>query len=480
MLVSSKMLVSSTNHDQFQDNVGKRIALSDQGLSVSSMSKQKRSHDALSELGPTTKSRKVSTNESANVVTPCAPTTSASPLFLSTTPTTPTPTPPLGSTSSFPGISSLGLSSTPLNGSSPVITSLTSPLSCQPLASITETSTTATATPTATTATNIIDNNQGRTPPVLSSLSTLPTSDWLMAQDSLGTRWSGTDFLNSTASLKAVKAVRSRSNKSTGSTAPSGSPPGSDLPKLHHDPTSIPYTEVPRKPEMELLRGGLLSLVSSRAAASITSEKFQRAFLKALQAISDAERAGLEALASQHNTSIPNSSPDDANFLQLLASTATKAPSNSSNDTAKATKKGRKKKAKSSGRNSSSNSKKGTAGKAKARATDEKTATTTKSKSKETPQPKVKKRLGRKATSKKTRKFACVWAGCGESFPTQYSLKRHYKRHRGDRPHPCTVEGCNARFAEKSTLQRHLQMHSGLRPFQCKYEGCGRRYDSRW
>jgi hypothetical protein len=107
------------------------------------------------------------------------------------------------------------------------------------------------------------------------------------------------------------------------------------------------------------------------------------------------------------------------------------------------------------------------------------TTATGKSKSKANAKPKVKKRLGRKAVSKKTRKFECVWAGCGESFPTQYSLKRHYKRHRGDRPHPCTVQGCNARFAEKSTLQRHLQMHSGLRPFQCKYEGCGRRYADR-
>eukprot|EP00808_Paulinella_micropora_P024345 g5965.t1 len=89
------------------------------------------------------------------------------------------------------------------------------------------------------------------------------------------------------------------------------------------------------------------------------------------------------------------------------------------------------------------------------------------------------KRLGRRAASKKIRPFLCLWPGCGERFPTHYSLKRHFKRHSGDRPHACTVEGCNGRFAEKSTLQRHLQMHNGERPFRCKFPYCGRRYADR-
>eukprot|EP00457_Paulinella_chromatophora_P005443 gb/GEZN01005460.1/.p1 GENE.gb/GEZN01005460.1/~~gb/GEZN01005460.1/.p1 ORF type:complete len:387 (-),score=30.92 gb/GEZN01005460.1/:527-1687(-) len=96
-----------------------------------------------------------------------------------------------------------------------------------------------------------------------------------------------------------------------------------------------------------------------------------------------------------------------------------------------------------------------------------------------TPSTKSSKRLGRRAISKKVRPFLCLWPGCGERFPTHYSLKRHFKRHSGDRPHACTVEGCNGRFAEKSTLQRHLQMHNGERPFRCKFKDCGRRYADR-
>eukprot|EP00808_Paulinella_micropora_P009631 g32288.t1 len=59
--------------------------------------------------------------------------------------------------------------------------------------------------------------------------------------------------------------------------------------------------------------------------------------------------------------------------------------------------------------------------------------------------------------------FGCPYPDCGQSFPTRFSLKRHQKRHTGERPFQCDIPGCNRRFAEKSTLDRHRRSaaHTG-------------------
>eukprot|EP00808_Paulinella_micropora_P020884 g48834.t1 len=98
------------------------------------------------------------------------------------------------------------------------------------------------------------------------------------------------------------------------------------------------------------------------------------------------------------------------------------------------------------------------------------------------------KRRGRKPSRKESsssRPYMCPQPGCGDSFPTQFSLKRHFKRHSGQRPFSCTWaseetgEQCTMRFAEKSTLKRHLQMHIGKRPYVCPFPNCHRRFADR-
>eukprot|EP00457_Paulinella_chromatophora_P002981 gb/GEZN01002986.1/.p1 GENE.gb/GEZN01002986.1/~~gb/GEZN01002986.1/.p1 ORF type:complete len:566 (-),score=82.53 gb/GEZN01002986.1/:551-2248(-) len=99
------------------------------------------------------------------------------------------------------------------------------------------------------------------------------------------------------------------------------------------------------------------------------------------------------------------------------------------------------------------------------------------------------KRRGRKPSRNSgaaaARPFVCPYPGCGDGFPTQFSLKRHFKRHSGQKPFSCTwqnqdtKERCSMRFAEKSTLKRHLQMHVGKKPYVCPFPECHRSFADR-
>jgi uncharacterized Zn-finger protein len=73
-------------------------------------------------------------------------------------------------------------------------------------------------------------------------------------------------------------------------------------------------------------------------------------------------------------------------------------------------------------------------------------------------------------------KHLCPIPGCGDSFKTKFSLKRHTKRHTGEKPHQCSFPGCGKNFSEKSSLKRHLLIHSGRKPFKCSAMGCGRAF----
>jgi len=77
----------------------------------------------------------------------------------------------------------------------------------------------------------------------------------------------------------------------------------------------------------------------------------------------------------------------------------------------------------------------------------------------------------------KEKYFVCGHPGCGNKFTTRFSLKRHNKRHTGERPHQCPQ--CNRRFGEKSTLKRHLRTHTGERPFQCTFRNCRKSFADR-
>jgi len=88
-----------------------------------------------------------------------------------------------------------------------------------------------------------------------------------------------------------------------------------------------------------------------------------------------------------------------------------------------------------------------------------------------------------KRLKRKDKVHTCEHAGCGFSFPTRFSLKRHQKRHTGEKPFLCNWvengEPCGTRFAEKSTLKRHLQTHTGEKPFKCSRPGCDRVFADR-
>jgi len=76
--------------------------------------------------------------------------------------------------------------------------------------------------------------------------------------------------------------------------------------------------------------------------------------------------------------------------------------------------------------------------------------------------------------AKKSVKHACTFPNCGNGFPTRFSLKRHMKRHTGERPFLCPWEdngiACGRKFGEKSTLKRHLRIHTGEKPFRCSFQ----------
>lgn len=83
-------------------------------------------------------------------------------------------------------------------------------------------------------------------------------------------------------------------------------------------------------------------------------------------------------------------------------------------------------------------------------------------------QPPVRQPLSRQP------QFLCQVLGCHASTATAFSLKRHMKRHTGERPYVC--DECGHAFAETSTLKRHIRIHTGEKPFFCTYPNCTRRF----
>mmetsp|Transcript_21902 Transcript_21902/g.53599 ORF Transcript_21902/g.53599 Transcript_21902/m.53599 type:complete len:504 (+) Transcript_21902:310-1821(+) len=82
------------------------------------------------------------------------------------------------------------------------------------------------------------------------------------------------------------------------------------------------------------------------------------------------------------------------------------------------------------------------------------------------------------STGMKGKPYRCEAPGCDCSFSTRFSLKRHMKKHTGERPHICPYN-CGKRFAEKSTLTRHVRIHTGERPYVCKFPNCGKSFADR-
>ena len=53
--------------------------------------------------------------------------------------------------------------------------------------------------------------------------------------------------------------------------------------------------------------------------------------------------------------------------------------------------------------------------------------------------------------------FLCQF--CSTSFPRQQQLKRHVRKHTGEKPFPCTFPGCNKHFSRSDNRQQHLRSH---------------------
>merc|ERR1719508_184370 len=58
----------------------------------------------------------------------------------------------------------------------------------------------------------------------------------------------------------------------------------------------------------------------------------------------------------------------------------------------------------------------------------------------------------------KTKSFPCD--KCEKQYSTNWSLKQHYLKHTGEKPHKC--EMCGELFALKKDLNKHMKCHSGI------------------
>uniref|UniRef100_A0A8D8S669 Zinc finger protein 271 n=1 Tax=Cacopsylla melanoneura TaxID=428564 RepID=A0A8D8S669_9HEMI len=81
---------------------------------------------------------------------------------------------------------------------------------------------------------------------------------------------------------------------------------------------------------------------------------------------------------------------------------------------------------------------------------------------------------------------------CHNRFPSSGAMKKHRRKHTGERPYECkeymlltydskgdekqicTYIKCYAKFAAKETLNRHMKTHSGVKPHACEH--CGKAF----
>lgn len=75
------------------------------------------------------------------------------------------------------------------------------------------------------------------------------------------------------------------------------------------------------------------------------------------------------------------------------------------------------------------------------------------------------------------KRFPC--STCGSSFSKASSLKLHIARkHTGEKSHECSL--CASRFTTQWQLNLHLRTHTGAKPYHCSSPGCGASFTTRW
>ncbi|XP_061887883.1 zinc finger protein 248-like [Entelurus aequoreus] len=76
-------------------------------------------------------------------------------------------------------------------------------------------------------------------------------------------------------------------------------------------------------------------------------------------------------------------------------------------------------------------------------------------------------------SSRPGKKFDC--SECDKTFEHKRNLKRHVRRHTGEKPFCCSV--CAKTFRQRSNLVVHARTHTGVKPFACRL--CHTRFSQR-